>query len=1015
MGVSSKRVQASISSFFKSKRGKSPERTPETFASKEAPIVAAKKARRSEDSGHDVQKKRAMSPSGAVKRRRMTTEAHAPDAGSADDGASEKDPANASEDGSHKDTDKSAQLVAEATDLLGGLKVNSQLGSTHVQLVRRRPGVSYTPLEQQVLEAKETHSDTVLAVEVGYKFRFFGEDARIASQVLGIMCTQANNFYNASIPTPRLAVHVRRLVHAGFRVGVVRQNETAALKAAGPKRSAPFMRSVSQVITAATLVEDVGADDAAPWLMSLAEDHSGAGIGMVAAQVATGCVLVDHFEDGFLRSALATRLAHLRPAELLLPQQLNEQTKSALAAHVGRRIDAGEPREPLLEQVGRVGPRVEFVDSVFSAIDQCERLGAANMAPHVLDLAPAVAEALARMLAYLEPLGRGLARGVLAGGRPFARFHTRTHMLLSATALQTLQVFSEPTASGAHQVKADSLFAAMDRTHSPFGRRLLRQWVAHPLLDHDELKARADAVSFLRDALYTDGGSAGAHVQQQALSAARGKLNQLVDIERGICRLHYGLASPPELLRILRSLRTAASVLPSAIDHAPAAVNEILRQGHQPALRQLIGLWFEQISAKEAQSGSKERMFVQGPLHARMQEHHDRLQAIEDELQASAAGVAAQLDMPDFAFRSISGIDYLIDVRSTRKGVPDDWIRISTTKTNSRYHTPFAAQKLVEREQRREALQLSAANAYSEFLASISEHYVALRQLVVALAAFDALCSLATLASTEGFCRPQMIDSAEAHVQLVDAVHPVLRLHTDYVANTVDLGGASRALLLTGPNAGGKSSLIRTIALVCVMAQCGSFVPARSARLSLVDSIHTRIGAGDNLLRGESTFMVEMRETAEIMRQCTPRSLAILDELGRGTSTHDGAAIAFAVLSHLVAARTLTLFVTHYAHIADCFAADPLVRCCHMAFIERTGQDGISELTFLYRLADGVSTDSFGLNVARIAGLPSALLLCAHRKAAWMRVEMESRWAARHARALQLAVRARMGEGDREE
>ncbi|KAJ2865846.1 Mismatch repair protein msh3, partial [Coemansia asiatica] len=504
---------------------------------------------------------------------------------------------------------------------------------------------------------------------------------------------------------------------------------------------------------------------------------------MVAAQVATGSVLVDCFEDEFLRSALATRLAHLQPAELLLSRQITQQTRSALAAHVGRSIDASESSAPLLEQVGRVGPRVIFVDGSLSAVDQCERLGASNMVAHVLDLEPPVAEALARMLAYLEPLGRGLARGVLAGGRPFARFHTRTHMLLSATALQTLQVFSEPASSGVRQEKADSLFAAMDRTRSLFGRRLLRRWIAHPLLDHSELEARADAVSFLHDVQRSSDACLGAHMQQ-ALATAHGKLGQLVDIERGICRLHYGLATPPELLRILRSLKTAASALPPGIDHAPAAINEILRQGHQPALRQLISDWLEQISAKDAQSGNKERMFVQGALHAQIQEHHDRLQAIEHELQGSAAAVAHTLAMPGFAYRSISGIDYLIDVRSTRSDIPDDWIRVSATKTNTRFHTPFVAQKLVEREQRRESLQLAAAHAYSAFLASISEHYAELRQLVAALAAFDALSSLAALAGSEGFCRPLIVDSKEARVHLVDAVHPVLRLHTDYVPNT---------------------------------------------------------------------------------------------------------------------------------------------------------------------------------------------------------------------------------------
>ncbi|KAJ2037898.1 Mismatch repair protein msh3 [Coemansia sp. S2] len=199
------------------------------------------------------------------------------------------------------------------------------------------------------------------------------------------------------------------------------------------------------------------------------------------------------------------------------------------------------------------------------------------------------------------------------------------------------------------------------------------------------------------------------------------------------------------------------------------------------------------------------------------------------------------------------------------------------------------------------------------------------------------------------------------------------------------------------------------------MAQCGSYVPAHQARLSIIDAIYTRIGASDNLMAGESTFMVEMRETAELMRQITPRSLVIIDELGRGTSTHDGAAIAYAVLDHLVSTQPLTFFVTHYAHLVDAFATNPLVRSCHMSYLEHQPKSTdstvpITNITFLYKLADGASADSFGLNVARMAGLPVSLLLRARDRSLWMRTEMESRWAAKCARDLRRAISLAVSE-----
>ncbi|KAJ2907747.1 Mismatch repair protein msh3, partial [Coemansia aciculifera] len=311
------------------------------------------------------------------------------------------------------------------------------------------------------------------------------------------------------------------------------------------------------------------------------------------------------------------------------------------------------------------------------------------------------------------------------------------------------------------------------------------------------------------------------------------------------------------------------------------------------------------------------------------------------------------------------------------------------------------------------------------FLATIAAKYCGLRALVSSLATVDALFSLAILARTEGYSRPAFTDSDEstaASVDLTDAVNPVLsQSMPSYVPNTLSLGGGGggknasspQAMILTGPNAGGKSSLIRTVALVCIMAQCGSYVPARRAQLSIIDAIHTRIGASDNLMAGESTFMVEMRETAQLLRQITPRSLVIIDELGRGTSTHDGAAIAYAVLDHLAAQQSLpplTFFVTHYAHLVDAFAANPSVRSCHMSFLEHQAKspDDISTLTFLYKLTDGASADSFGLNVARMAGLPVSLLLRARERAEWMRTEMESKRAAKCARDLTTTVATAM-------
>ncbi|KAJ2885614.1 Mismatch repair protein msh3 [Coemansia aciculifera] len=1107
---STKKVQGTLSSFFKPK----PAATSGDKA--RAPVVAASSALSTPvaESPKPTARRKSQAAEGARKRRRVV------DTGDSDDDAhtSDMSPAGSDEDEYKDDIAPQARpklskrsisgflhsgtgnaghsagrtlvrAVSDPADMVERLRMRikesdtlgtseetgpdepmaaatfGSLDGTSIQLVQRRRGVKYTPLEIQVLEAKERHPDILLAVEVGYKYRFFGEDARIASRVLGIMCTCANNFYNASIPTPRLMVHVRRLVHAGYKVGVVRQQETAALKAVSDNKNAPFTRQLAEVYTTGTLVEEVAEhaiDSSDQYLMCVVESPSTskdkcANLGIMAVQITTGNVVYDNFEDSFLRSALETRLTHLQPGELLVPPHLSSETLKTLSSFAGHTINYDEAREPLLEHASRSGVRVAYASGDLADPSAARRFaadfytshGANSQLPQVLDLPDPVVAALAMLVKYLEPfnLTRAMLTGGIGGSRKllFAQFHTHSHMLLSATALQTLSVFAvtssvmgSSTAESAVALKDllkpgarlggchskyvrggdGSLFSVMDHTRSQFGRRMLRRWVAHPLVSRDRLEERMDAVEYLK-VVMEDSDSGDLTRERQVVASIHAKIGQLVDVERGLCRIQYRQASPQELLRILRSFECAMSLLPDDIEVTePRLIAQLLsRDTWTLDLRRSIAEWKVQIDYKSAKSGHKETLFTRGSLHDKIQQHHDQIAAIESELESSATTIAGQLGLSSLEFKTISGIDYLIDVKNAlAKQAPANWVKISGTKTNVRFHTPFIVEKLAERERCREALRQAARDAYNEFLGGIAEKYSELRELISSLATLDALFSLAQLARTEGYCRPEFATNTDnASVDLVDAVNPVLSqgLPT-YVPNSVSLGsGASspRAMILTGPNAGGKSSLIRTVALTSVMAQCGSYVPARQARLSIIDAIYTRIGASDNLMAGESTFMVEMRETAELMRQITPRSLVIIDELGRGTSTHDGAAIAYAVLDHLVSAQPLTFFVTHYAHLVDAFAANTLVRSCHMSYLEHQpksadniGKVPITNITFLYKLADGASADSFGLNVARMAGLPASLLLRARDRSLWMRTEMESRWAAKCARDLRRAI-----------
>lgn len=287
-----------------------------------------------------------------------------------------------------------------------------------------------------------------------------------------------------------------------------------------------------------------------------------------------------------------------------------------------------------------------------------------------------------------------------------------------------------------------------------------------------------------------------------------------------------------------------------------------------------------------------------------------------------------------------------------------------------------------QRDQHKEALAAACDTAYKSFLARISTQYQPLRDCIQSLAYLDCILSLATVASQPGYCKPTFVDEPILDIQ--DGRHPMIeRLLLDtYVPNSVSLKSSGlRALLITGPNMGGKSSFVRSLALTSILAQMGSYVPAASARLGLLDAVYTRMGAFDNLLKGESTFMVELSETAEILKTATSRSLVILDELGRGTSTSDGVAIANAVLEYVVKdIGAMCLFVTHYpslGKVAERFPGE--VGCAHMGFIEEDngegeGEDGGKKITFLYKVKEGMAYRSYGLNVGRLAGLPAELL-----------------------------------------
>ena len=401
--------------------------------------------------------------------------------------------------------------------------------------------------------------------------------------------------------------------------------------------------------------------------------------------------------------------------------------------------------------------------------------------------------------------------------------------------------------------------------------------------------------------------------------------------------------------------------LPADAGFRSSTINEAIAA--LPSIADDVLMYLEKINLEAAKNNDKYTFFRENEETETISEHKLGIGSVEFDLDAHRAEAAEKIRKRKVEYVTVAGIEYLIEVENTQlKNVPASWAKISGTKKVSRFQTPEVVRLIRERDQHKEALAAACDAAFTALLASISTKYQSFRDCVQALATLDCLLSLATVANQPGYIKPEYTD--ETCIKVGQGRHPMVEqlLLDAYVPNDTDLASdRTRALLITGPNMGGKSSYVRQVALIAIMGQIGSYVPAESARLGMLDAVFTRMGAFDNMMAGESTFMVELSETSDILKQASSRSLIILDELGRGTSTHDGVAIAQAVLDHVVReTKSLTLFSTHYqqlSSIAKSFGLGEL-RNVHMRFTE--GGDEGQDITFLYQVGEGVAHRSYG-------------------------------------------------------
>lgn len=782
-----------------------------------------------------------------------------------------------------------------------------------------------SPVIRQYLQIKERYRDAILFFRLGDFYEMFFEDAERASRILDITLTSRNRNNDTAVPLCGVPYHaaapyIGKLLGAGYKVAICEQVED-------PKTAKGVVqREVVRVISPGTIVDEEALDARDNnYLAAIASGRRQ--YGLAVTDVTTGEFRFSQVED---LSVLWDEIGRVRPAEIILA--------------------AGE--ESLSSDLERHFPNVHLSrvkDSLFAGAGH-GRLKAAGLWARPEDSEWEIGVlAAGAVVAFLEENSPESLR-VLRSLEPYS---VSQYLIIDETTRRNLELLEN--LRGGRQ---GSLLEVMDYTSTPMGSRRLRQWILYPLLDEKGIRERQDGVAELVEN-YRD---------RQAL---REEVRGIRDLERLGGKIAAGTAHARDLVAVKESLRAVVPIkemLKRLNSEIFASLEASLHE--LPAVVQLL----DRAIIDDPPPTLREGGFIRAGFHSPLDEIC--------RLRGDAKSWIASLEQKERKRSGISSLKvsynrvfgYYIEVTNTHlRSVPQDYIRKQTLVNGERYITPELKEyesKVLGSEE--EILRLES-HLFAEVRSQVAAHCAKMRESADALARLDVLLSFAEVAQARHFICPK-VDSGYA-IALRDARHPVVEAalgRGTFVPNDCYLDPETQQLLiLTGPNMAGKSTYMRQVALVVILAQTGSFVPAAEARVGVVDRIFTRIGAADSLAAGESTFMVEMKEVAHILRHVSSRSLILLDEVGRGTSTFDGISIAWSVAEYLhdIFERPRTLFATHYHELADLALTKERVRNFHLAVKEWKG-----EVIFLRRLLEGAASRSYGIHVAHLAGLPPGVV-----------------------------------------
>ncbi|EEP77890.1 DNA mismatch repair protein msh6 [Uncinocarpus reesii 1704] len=822
----------------------------------------------------------------------------------------------------------------------------------------------FSPFEKQYWEIKQKFWDTVVFFKKGKFYELYENDATIGHQLFDLKLTDRVNMRMVGVPESSLEHWANQFVAKGFKIARVDQSESALgkeMRERGDKKKGDkiIKRELSCVLTAGTLVDGAMLqDDMSTYCVSIKEalvdDLPAFGVSFV--DTATGQFFLTEFVDDIDMTKFETLVAQTRPQELLLekgfmsPKALrilkNNTNPTTIWNHLkpGREFwDASTTRREL--EAGEY----------FVSMDQDNIEAWPEVLQQVRDK-DLVISSFGALIQYLRMLK--IERDLITIGNFtwYDPIRKASSLVLDGQTLINLEIFANSFDGGQH----GTLFQLLNRCITPFGKRLFKQWVCHPLMDSRQINARLDAVEAL---------NADSSIRDQFSS----QLTKMPDLERLISRVHAGTCKCQDFVRVLEGFEQIDYTmgLVKQTGSGDGVIGQLISS--MPDLTSLLQYWetaFDRVKAKD--SGT----FIPQPgVEEDFDASNERIESLEGDLNQLLKRCRRELNCSAIVYRDNGKEIYQLEVPIKVKNIPKSWDQMSATKQVKRYYFPELRGLIRKLQEAQEMHSQIVKEVTGRFYARFDEHYPTWLAAVKIISQLDCLIGLAKASAAIGYpsCRPVFVDDERSVLEFQELRHPCMLSSGDFIPNDVKLGGDTSSInLLTGANAAGKSTVLRMTCTAVIMAQIGCYVPCASARLTPVDRIMSRLGANDNIFGAQSTFFVELSETKKILSEATSRSLVILDELGRGTSSYDGVAVAQAVLHHVAThIGALGFFATHYHSLAAEFEGHPEIAPRRMRI--RVDEED-RRVTFLYKLENGVAEGSFGMHCASMCGIPSKVV-----------------------------------------